>query len=38
VPQWLSMAPLGGLVMQITESHIRHGGQGAYYVYLRRTR
>ncbi len=38
VPQWLSMAPLGGLVMQVTESHIRHGGQGAYYVYLRRTR
>ena len=38
VPQWLAMAPLGGLVMQVTESHIRHGGQGAYYVYLRRTR
>ena len=38
VPQWLVMAPLGGLVMQITESHVRHGGQGAYYVYLRRTR
>jgi DNA-nicking Smr family endonuclease len=38
VPQWLVMVPLGGLVMQITESHIRHGGQGAYYVYLRRTR
>lgn len=38
VPQWLSMAPLGGLVLQVTESHIRHGGQGAYYVYLRRSR
>ncbi|MCF2871492.1 Smr/MutS family protein [Octadecabacter sp. G9-8] len=38
VPQWLSMAPLGGLVLQVTESHIRHGGQGAYYVYLRRAR
>lgn len=38
VPQWLSMAPLSGLVMQVTESHIRHGGQGAYYVYLRRSR
>ena len=37
VPQWLAMAPLGGLVMQVTESHIRHGGQGAYYVYLRRS-
>lgn len=38
VPQWLSMPPLGGLVLQVTESHIRHGGGGAYYVYLRRTR
>ena len=38
VPQWLSMAPLGPLVLQVTEAHIRHGGGGAYYVYLRRTR
>jgi len=38
VPQWLKMAPLGALVMQVSESHIRHGGQGAYYVYLRRSR
>ncbi len=38
VPQWLSMPPLGGLVMQVSQSHIRHGGQGAYYVYLRRSR
>jgi DNA-nicking Smr family endonuclease len=32
------MAPLGSLVLQVSESHIRHGGQGAYYVYLRRSR
>lgn len=38
VPQWLNMAPLGSLVLQVSESHIRHGGQGAYYVYLRRSR
>lgn len=38
VPQWLNMAPLGGLVLQVSESHVRHGGQGAYYVYLRRAR
>lgn len=38
VPQWLAMAPLGGLVLQVTEAHIRHGGGGAYYVYLRRSR
>lgn len=38
VPQWLAMAPLGSLVMQVSEAHIRHGGGGAYYVYLRRAR
>ena len=38
VPQWLSMAPLGGLVMQIAPAHISHGGEGAYYVYLRKIR
>lgn len=38
VPQWLSRAPLSAVVLQITEAHKRHGGGGAYYVYLRRTR
>lgn len=38
VPQWLGMAPLSSLVLQVSQSHIRHGGQGAYYVYLRRSR
>lgn len=38
VPQWLRMSPIGGLVLQVSEAHIRHGGQGAYYVYLRRSR
>ena len=38
VPQWLAMAPLGGVVMQVTEAHLKHGGHGAYYVYLRRSR
>ncbi len=38
VPQWLAMAPLGALVMQVSEAHVRHGGGGAYYVYLRRSR
>ena len=36
VPQWLRMPPLGPAVLQITEAHLRHGGSGAYYVYLRR--
>ena len=38
VPQWLRMAPLGSVVLEIREAHQRHGGAGAYYVYLRRTR
>lgn len=38
VPQWLNLAPLRPLILQITPAHIKHGGQGAYYVYLRRGR
>lgn len=38
VPQWLRLPPLGPIVLQITEAHLRHGGSGAYYVYLRRGR
>lgn len=38
VPQWLSLPPLSGAVMQVTPAHQRHGGTGAYYVYLRRAR
>ena len=38
VPQWLQMAPLKSVVLQVTPAHISHGGCGAYYVYLRRQR
>ncbi len=38
VPHWLRLAPLGGLVLQLTQAHLRHGGAGAFYVYLRRQR
>ncbi|WP_444460979.1 Smr/MutS family protein [Rhodobacter capsulatus] len=38
VPQWLRLPPLGAVVMQVTEAHLKHGGSGAYYVYLRRMR
>lgn len=38
VPHWLTQAPLNGVVMQVSEAHLRHGGSGAYYVYLRRAR
>lgn len=36
VPHWLHMPPLSGAVLQVTPAHRRHGGDGAYYVYLRR--
>ena len=38
VPLWLRQIPLGPCVLQVTESHLKHGGAGAYYVYLRRAR
>ncbi len=38
VPHWLHMPPLAGVVLQIVPAHLRHGGGGAYYVYLRRAR
>lgn len=38
VPRWLSMAPLAPLVLQVSAAHIKHGGGGAYYVYLKRNR
>lgn len=38
VPQWLSMPPLSSVVLQVSQANIRHGGGGAYYVYLRRKR
>lgn len=36
VPHWLTTAPVGPVVLQIATAHLKHGGEGAYYVYLRR--
>ncbi len=36
VPVWLRQPPLGAAVQQVAEAHLRHGGAGALYVYLRR--
>jgi DNA-nicking Smr family endonuclease len=38
VPHWLGTAPLKPHVLQITEAHLKHGGGGAFYVYLRKPR
>lgn len=38
VPQWLALPPLSQAILQVTPAHLKHGGHGAYYVYLRRHR
>ncbi len=38
VPHWLRLAPLANVVLQTTEAHLKHGGGGALYLYLRRAR
>lgn len=38
VPIWLRSGALASYVLEVTESHRSHGGEGAYYVYLRRLR
>ena len=38
VPQWMALPPLSQAILQITPAHLKHGGHGAYYVYLRRNR
>ena len=38
VPNWLSMEPLSSKILQITNAHVKHGGGGAFYVYLRKKR
>lgn len=38
VPHWLSTPPLRDLVVQTLPASDRHGGSGAFYVYLKRRR
>lgn len=38
LPHWISIPPLNHIVLQVTEAHQRHGGSGAFYVYLTRRR
>lgn len=38
VPIWLAMPPLAQAVLQVEPAHVSHGGDGAFYVYLRRIR
>ena len=36
VPRWLDEAPMAKVVAEKRWAHIRHGGEGALYVYLRK--
>ena len=38
LPIWMSQPPLAQAVLQVSEAHLKHGGGGAFYVYLRRNR
>lgn len=38
VPQWLALPPLAQAILQVSPAHLKHGGHGAYYVYLRKPR
>lgn len=35
LPQWLRQAPLDHIVLKTVTAHQKHGGGGAFYVYLR---
>ena len=37
-PTWLKQTPLAQVILDVTQAHQRHGGAGAYYIYLRRNR
>ena len=36
VPQWLAEPPLREMVANLEPAHDRHGGGGAYYVFVKR--
>jgi DNA-nicking Smr family endonuclease len=38
VPRWLAQPELAAMIASIRPAHVRHGGDGALYVYLRKSR
>lgn len=38
VPAWLAASPLSRRILTVTPAHLRHGGDGALYVLLRKER
>lgn len=38
LPHWLNNADMRPMILEVTPAHAKHGGGGAFYVYLRRQR
>lgn len=38
VPEWLRAGPHAGRILRIASARIQHGGEGAFYILLRRAR
>ncbi|MEM7188503.1 MAG: Smr/MutS family protein [Pseudomonadota bacterium] len=38
LPGWLRASPMGRSIVGIYQAHQRHGGEGAFYVYLKKRR
>jgi DNA-nicking Smr family endonuclease len=38
VPEWLRAGPHSGRILRIASARIQHGGEGAFYILLRRAR
>lgn len=38
VPRWLNEPELAALIARVQPAHVKHGGDGALYVYLRKSR
>jgi len=38
VPQWLGLPEFRVLVIGFEDAHVAHGGEGALYIHIRRTR
>lgn len=38
VPHWLRQNPVAPLILEVTQASLKHGGEGALYVYLKRRR
>lgn len=36
--EWVSVPPLNEIVLRIETAHLKHGGSGAFYLYLRKNR